>query len=252
MEGKRYFIKIEFNGADFHGWQRQLDRITVQEAVETALFHLLREEIEVVGCGRTDAEVNANEFFAHFDSMPIRDPKALVDRLNRYFQYNIRVLDVFEVGQEAHSRFDAVSRTYKYYIATQKQPFYNEFSYFIPRPLDIELMKEASKLLIGRKDFQAFSKVNTDVSNFFSEIYEADWEVRDGLLVFTIRANRFLRNMVRAIVGTLIEVGLGKLSVKDFEKVIESKDRCNAGSSVPGKALFLHKVEYPYNTTTSY
>lgn len=245
----RYFLHLAYNGSGFCGWQIQPNEPSVQESIEVALGHLLRQKIGVTGCGRTDTGVHANDYYAHFDfdEMSLEQLENLRFKLNRYFNHEISILNIFRMKDGAHARFDAISRTYKYYVAEEKQPFNNDYSYYFGRKLDIEKMNEAAKSLFNYIDFTSFSKLHTQVNNNNCTILEAFWERKDGLLVFTISANRFLRNMVRSITGTLLDVGLGKITIEDFCKIIESKDRSSAGVSVPAKALFLHKLSYSGN-----
>ena len=243
----RYFLRLEYNGSNFFGWQIQPNHISVQESIETGLKLILKEEIEVVGCGRTDTGVHAKDYFAHFDYKELSDEEInqLKYRLNRYFSFDINIKSILRVRDNAHSRFDAIDRTYKYYIAKDKQPFNNDFLYYFPRELDMEEMNLAASKLFNYEDFTSFSKLHTQVNNNNCKILYAKWEIENGLLVFTISANRFLRNMVRAITGTLLEVGLGKITVEDFERIIEAKDRNKAGISVLAKGLFLYSISYP-------
>lgn len=238
---------MEYNGSNFFGWQIQPNHISVQESIETGLKLILKEEIEVVGCGRTDTGVHAKDYFAHFDYKELSDEEInqLKYRLNRYFSFDINIKSILRVRDNAHSRFDAIDRTYKYYIAKDKQPFNNDFSYYFPRELDMEKMNLAASKLFNYEDFTSFSKLHTQVNNNNCKILYAKWEIENGLLVFTVSANRFLRNMVRAITGTLLEVGLGKIRVEDFERIIEAKDRNKAGISVSAKGLFLYSISYP-------
>ncbi|MBS2212442.1 tRNA pseudouridine(38-40) synthase TruA [Carboxylicivirga mesophila] len=242
----RYFIEMAYNGSRFHGWQIQPNAISVQEVMNDALNKALRQDINVVGCGRTDTGVHASYFVAHFDCVGvIEDPEQLVFKVNRIVGKDIVVYSILKVDGEAHSRFHASSRTYHYYLQTEKNPFLSEFSY---RPLfrvDIELMNKAAKLLFDYTDFTSFSKLHTDTKTNNCKILYAAWEPRAQGAVFVIKADRFLRNMVRAVVGTLLEVGRGKLSLQQFKKVIESMDRGEAGTSVPPQALFLVDIEYP-------
>jgi tRNA pseudouridine38-40 synthase len=244
----RYFIKLAYNGTSYHGWQYQPNAASVQEVLNKALSVLLNRNISIMGAGRTDTGVHASQMYAHFDYKDLIDSKQLVHKLNSYLLKNIVIYDVFLVHDEAHARFDATRRTYEYHINTFKNPFLQELSWYFHQPLDIELMNEATKLLFNHTDFQSFSKVNTDVNTFDCKIYEAHWRQEGNELVFTIAANRFLRNMVRSIVGTLVNVGLKKITVTDFNSVIESKNRDKAGFSVPAHGLYLTKIKYPYCT----
>lgn len=243
----RYFLKLAYNGANYHGWQSQPNAESVQECIEKALSMVLREPIAITGAGRTDAGVNAAVMYAHFDvNEPLKDTTTLVMRLNSILGKDIAIYDVLPVHDDAHARFDATARTYKYFVHTEKSPFLYPFSWKATCKLDFDLMNEAAELLKGYTDFTSFSKLHTDVATNNCKITHARWEQEGGQWVFTITADRFLRNMVRAIVGTLVDVGRGKLTIEQFCQVIEKKDRCSAGTSMPGNALFLWKVEYPY------
>jgi len=240
----RYFIELSYNGKNYHGWQTQPDVISVQEKINSALSTLYQQEIQVVGAGRTDTGVHASQMFAHFDVDKIVKGD-LVFKLNSILPQDIVVYRVFEVDAEKHARFDAVSRSYEYKVWLGRNPFLLDFSWQIhSQNLDIKIMNEAAKLLLEYENFQTFSKVKTEVYTFNCNVTEAFWEQKGNELTFTISANRFLRNMVRAIVGTLVDVGLGKLTVTDFRKIIESKNRSNAGLSVPAKGLFLTQIKY--------
>ena len=241
----RYFITLSYDGTAYHGWQIQPNGISVQQCLEQALTTLLREETPVVGAGRTDAGVHAQKMIAHFDTEQVVDCAHLTDKLNRLLPQDIAVQQVQPVTGDAHARFSATSRTYHYHIHTHKSPFLNAYSWQVYGQLDFQRMNEAAQTLMEYRDFTSFSKVNTDTKTNDCTITQAFWEeTAPGAWRFTRTANRFLRNMVRAIVGTLIEVGRGKLSIEGFRKVIEDKDRCRAGESVPGKALFLVDVTY--------
>ncbi len=244
----RYFIYLSYDGAAYHGWQIQPNGASVQETIQKALTTLLRQPIEIVGAGRTDAGVNARSMAAHFDTPngePIEDTTLLVNKLNRILPQDIAIQRIIRVKDDAHARFDATARTYKYYIATAKSPFNRHYSYRFPQPLDFALMNEAAKHLFDYTDFTSFSKLHTDTKTNNCKIMFAEWsQLSETEWVFTVKADRFLRNMVRAIVGTLLDVGRGKLSIEGFCKTIEKKDRCSAGSSVPGNALFLEAVDY--------
>lgn len=241
----RYFIELSYNGTPFCGWQVQPDRKTVQGEMERALTLLLREEIAVTGCGRTDTGVHAKEFFAHFETEQNIDTQHLARKLNSFLPQEIAIKRIFAVADDLHARFSATARTYHYFVALQKEAFRFHYSYRIFVPLNVEKMNEAARLLIDTEDFTSFSKLHTQVNNNRCKVKEAVWEECDGLLRFRITADRFLRNMVRAIVGTLLQVGKGSITVEDFQDIINQKDRCSAGDSVPANALFLAKVEYP-------
>ena len=240
----RYFIELSYHGKNYHGWQMQPDAVSVQEKVNDAVSKVFRESIEVVGAGRTDTGVHAKQMFAHFDSSN-EPPKEVVYKLNSILPNDIVVYDVVQVSDEKHARFDATSRSYEYHIWLGRNPFLLDFSWQIhSQQLDVEKMNEAAEILLRYKDFQCFSKVKTDVYTYNCDVTEARWVLENNKLIFHISANRFLRNMVRAIVGTLVDVGLGKITKDDFEAIIESKDRSNAGLSVPAKGLFLTAIKY--------
>ena len=243
---QRYFIYLAYDGTNYHGWQVQPNGISVQESLSKALSTFLRSEIEVTGAGRTDAGVHASLMVAHFDYKEVLNVVAIADKLNRLLPQDISVYRLRLVKSDAHARFDAVSRTYKYYVTNEKYPFDRQYRWRIHAPLDFVQMNKAARLLLEYNDFTSFSKLHTDVKTNLCRITHAEWVQEDKRTwVFTIRADRFLRNMVRAVVGTLIEVGRGKLSVDGFRRIIEQKDRCKAGTSAPAQALFLVNVEYP-------
>lgn len=243
----RYFLEFAYNGTFYHGWQLQPDAITVQEVLTKAISTLLRTPIELVGAGRTDAGVHAKQMFAHFDYEQSFNINSLVQRMNSFLPEDIVVYDIHTVAEDAHARFDATARTYEYHIHQFKDAFCNAGSYYHFRSLNVGLMNQAAQILFEYEDFECFSKTHTDVFTFNCTIYKAQWDVLpDHKLVFTVSANRFLRNMVRAIVGTLVNVGLEKITLDDFRQIIESKDRGQAGFSVPGKGLYLTQVSYPY------
>lgn len=241
----RYFFELSYNGKAYHGWQNQPNAISVQELLEKALSVILNFEIVIVGAGRTDAGVHASQMFAHFDFEGELDSIDLVYKLNSYLPKDIAVKDVFKVQPEAHARFDALSRTYHYKISTLKDVFAYDFAYQFHLPLDIKAMNEACKILFQYNDFQCFSKSNTDVKTYYCDIKEAFWTKEKDELKFTITADRFLRNMVRAVVGTMVNIGLGKLKPKDLHTIIASKNRSKAGFSVPAHGLYLVKIVYP-------
>lgn len=242
----RFFIKLAYNGTHYHGWQYQPNAASVQETLNKALSTLLHTEINIMGAGRTDTGVHAREMFAHFDYDSLFDCEKLVYKLNSYLPKDIVVYQIFQVADEAHCRFDATKRTYEYHLNSFKDAFLDEQSWYVNKKLDVDLMNEAAKILLNHTDFQCFSKVNTDVNTFDCTIFEAYWKKENDQLIFTISANRFLRNMVRAIVGTMVNVGLNKISVADVEDIILSKSRKKAGFSVPAHGLYLTKIVYPY------
>ena len=241
----RYFIEFSYKGTAYHGWQNQPNAISVQEVLEKGLSTLLREKMEVVGAGRTDAGVHAKQMFAHFDTTQEIDSPDLVFRLNSFLPEDIAVMEVKKVTAEAHARFDAMERTYEYWIVQEKSPFYIDSAHCILRPLDIEAMNEAATILRQYQDFECFSKSNTDVKTFLCDVREASWKEDGEKLIFIISADRFLRNMVRAIVGTLLDIGMHKRNPEEIRAIIESKNRGEAGASVPAKGLYLTKVLYP-------
>ncbi|MGV7107529.1 tRNA pseudouridine(38-40) synthase TruA [Flavobacterium sp. U410] len=242
----RYFIKFAYNGKNYFGYQIQPNAVSVQETLEKALSLILKQPIEIVGAGRTDSGVHAKEMYAHFDYESELDVPVLIKKLNSFLPQDIVIYNFIPVHDEAHARFDATQRTYKYYLHTFKDAFINEGSWYFFRQLDIDKMNAACQILFEYIDFECFSKVNTDVHTFNCKIYKAHWQQKGNQMIFTISADRFLRNMVRAIVGTMVDVGLGKISLDDFRNIIESKNRSKAGFSVPAHGLYLVKVEYPY------
>lgn len=240
----RYFIELSYDGSPFVGWQRQPTGDSVQSCLEDALKTLLQKPISVVGAGRTDAGVHARQLFAHVD-LDDQGDQNLKFRLNKLLPKEIAVNSILAVADDAHARFDATGRRYSYHITTQKDPFLEKRSYYFSKSLDIELMNQAATVMLDHDDFKCFSKSRTDVKTYLCDIQEAYWEQNGSDLVFFIQANRFLRNMVRAIVGTLIEVGLKKISIDDFKSILQSRDRSKAGYSVPAHGLYLEKVYYP-------
>lgn len=242
----RYFIQFAYNGTHYHGWQIQPNASSVQETLNKAFSVLLNEEISIMGAGRTDTGVHASEMFGHFDTEKTLDVPVLVHKLNSYLPKDIAIFDLIPLHNDAHCRFDAKKRTYEYHINTVKNPFLEELSWYVNQKLDLDLMNQAAQILLKHTDFQCFSKVHTDVNNFDCTIFEAFWKKENNKLIFTISANRFLRNMVRAIVGTLINIGLKKITLTDFENIIASKSREKAGFSVPAHGLYLTKIDYEY------
>ncbi|WP_329903804.1 tRNA pseudouridine(38-40) synthase TruA [Porphyromonas pogonae] len=244
----RYFIYLSYNGTNYSGWQTQPNAVTVQQTIEEALCTILRKPTPILGAGRTDAGVHAREMIAHVElDMDQSEADALALKLDRLLPPDISIRSMVHVKADAHARFDAVSRTYRYYITMRKDPFAHGLMLRMHRTLDIDEMNEAASHLMRYTDFTSFSKLHTDVKTNNCKITHALWTVGQDSdhYVFTITADRFLRNMVRAIVGTLFQVGWGKMSVTDFCTVIERQDRCQAGSSAPGHALYLEEVKYP-------
>lgn len=252
----RYFVTLSYDGTRYHGWQVQPNGISVQEELQRALSLLLRQDIQVTGAGRTDAGVHARMMVAHFDleggrskeegeSREEIDCKQLVYKLNKLLPQDIAVQKVEQVADDKHARFSALARTYYYYLHTVKSPFLRHYSCELHYPLDFDRMNEAARMLLDYEDFGAFCKSHADVKTTLCQVTKAEWRsVGEGQWLFEITANRFLRNMVRAVVGTLIEVGRGRLSMDDFRRIIEGKRRTEAGESMPAHALFLVKIEY--------
>ena len=244
----RYFLHLAYEGTAYGGWQIQPNATTVQQWIDRGLEAIGGVKNSVTGCGRTDAGVSASSFFAHFDHeepLSAVTLEQLVFRLNRFLPQDIVVFGIKPVIQGAHARYSATWREYEYLIIRQKDPFNFHKAYFVHGNLDIKKMNACSVLLSGRHDFQCFSKVNTQVNNYFCDISAAQWIEKDHMLKLTIRADRFLRNMVRAIVGTLLDVGRGKISIEEFQQILDSHDRGKAGYSVPAKGLTLTGVGYP-------
>ncbi|GGE26922.1 tRNA pseudouridine synthase A [Psychroflexus planctonicus] len=234
-------------GKKYCGWQIQPDQPSVQESLTKSLETALQEKIELVGSGRTDTGVHAKNYIAHFScETPIGDNKQFIFKLNTLLPKDIALHDMWKVHEDAHARFDAISRSYTYWVTQEKNPFLLDQAYYVKRKLNVQLMNQAASELKNYRNFKAFSKVKTQVYTYNCEVSEAKWKVlENGILEFNITANRFLRNMVRAIVGTLIEVGLEKINIKDFKKIVESENRSKAGKSVPAEALCLYQVTYP-------
>jgi tRNA pseudouridine38-40 synthase len=246
----RYFIKFSYLGTEFHGSQRQPNGITVQETMEQTLKMIFREEVPLTFAGRTDAGVHAREMYAHFDltDSQMHIANNLVFRLNGILPNSIAILDIVPVTDEAHARFTAKSRTYEYHIVDHKDPFLHDLATRVRPGLDFNAMNEAAKYLIGKQDFASFCRSNTDVKTTICDLTYAQWEVKEnGHAVFTITADRFLRNMVRAVVGTLFEVGRGKMTIEQFVQVITQHTRSAAGDSAHAEGLYLTKIIYPEN-----
>jgi tRNA pseudouridine38-40 synthase len=243
----RYFIFISYRGTSYHGWQIQSNSVTVQKILDNALSVVLNEKISTTGAGRTDTGVHAIIFCAHFDTIQsgLTTLQNLVFRLNSFLPRDISVKSIRKVHPDANARFSAISRTYKYYISKIKDPFFESSSWFLNGNIDVSLMNIACGTLLNHSDFTSFSKLHSDTKTNICKIYHAEWEEAENRLTFTIKADRFLRNMVRAIVGTMVEIGIGKIDLKEFEQIIIDKDRCRAGSSAPAKGLFLSDIEYP-------
>ncbi len=242
----RYFLVIKYCGLKYHGWQRQPNSISVQETIEEAISTISRQKISVIGAGRTDTGVHAIKMYAHFDANLSEEIESkLLSLLNSFLDYSISIKKIFKVIDNAHARFDAISRTYKYKISFFKDPFRNGRYFELRDEINFENIKIASESLLSHNDFKSFSKTKSDVKNYLCDISKAEWKLKNDRAIFTITANRFLRNMVRAIVGTLVEVGKNRISVDEFNDIIILKDRKKAGFSVPACGLYLVNVEYP-------
>ena len=243
----RYFLDLAYKGTNYHGWQIQKNASSVQETVNQALSTILQQKTECTGSGRTDTGVHATQQIAHFDTGTIIEPADLQYKLNVLLPFDIAVNNIRQVKEDAHARFDATLRSYNYLIHTKKDPFKVGSSYFYSQPLNIDLINKAIPVLKETKDFQAFSKVKTDVKTFDCEIFDISWETSEDGHRFVVSADRFLRGMVRALVGTLLDVGLSKTSPNDLKIILKSGNRSMAGRAVPPEGLFLTKVDYPEN-----
>jgi tRNA pseudouridine38-40 synthase len=243
----RYFIELAFKGTQYHGWQRQRNAISVQGIVEETLMTLTRENIKTTGAGRTDTGVHARYFAAHFESdhEAFNNKSGFIYKMNALLPQDIVIHDIYPVLPDAHARYSAISRTYEYNIRQIRDPFDTEFSWHYPVPLDRDVMNQAASRLRDYDDFTSFSKLHSNARTHICQIHEAAWNIRDDKLVFVIRADRFLRNMVRALVGTMVDVGRGKISVDDFFRILEGRNRSLAGVSAPPEGLSLVAIEYP-------
>lgn len=243
----RVFIKLAYKGTNFFGWQVQPNHRSIQGEIENALTKINHnQEMKIVGCGRTDTGVHASEYFAHCDFNFSLSHEDIKFKLNNMLDADIVIQDIIDVEDEQHARFDATKRTYHYFIHQQKDPFVNEISWLRSGNLNLKEMNKACALLLNHEDFECFSKVKTETNTFLCDITNAGWVKSDKGYIFTITANRFLRNMVRAIVGTMIDIGEGKLSIDDLQHILDSKNRSEAGTSVPARGLFLAKIEYDF------
>lgn len=243
----RYFIYISYKGTSYHGWQVQPNSPTVQKTLDEALSVVLNEKVSTLGAGRTDTGVHALFFCAHFESTrsSLDSDNKLIFRLNCYLPEDISVSSIRKVHADANARYSAISRTYKYFISRTKDPFFNNSSWYLHGDINLSKMNEACNVLLKHSDFTSFSKLHSGAKTNICCIYYANWEEQENRIVFTIRADRFLRNMVRAIVGTMIDLGTDKIGLEKFEDIILQKDRCKAGKSAPAKGLFLTEIEYP-------
>ncbi|PIQ22282.1 MAG: tRNA pseudouridine(38-40) synthase TruA [Cytophagales bacterium CG18_big_fil_WC_8_21_14_2_50_42_9] len=241
----RYFLRIAYDGTDYHGWQTQPNARTVQEVLTTSLSTILRQPIETVGSGRTDTGVHASEQFVHFDAAALLDEKAFCNRLNRLLPSDISALQLYRVSPDAHTRFDAVARTYEYRITRFKNPFLQRYAHYLNREVNLNWLNEAATALLAFEDFTTFSKVKGDTLHYRCQMLAAYWQQDGPDLIFTIKANRFLRGMVRLVVGTLLDVGAGKIPVTNFKEIVAAQDRRLASGAAPASGLFLTQVSYP-------
>lgn len=241
----RYFLFLSYRGTNYHGWQVQKNAVGIQEVINNALETVLGKSIQTIGSGRTDTGVHANEQVLHFDLDKEVYKTDFVYKLNSLLPKDIAINRINEVKQDGHARFSAIERKYIYRITRRKNPFLQDLAYFFRKDLDLNLMNNLKDFMVEFKDFQCFSRVKTDVNNFICDIRDLEWTSKKDEIYFSVTANRFLRGMVRAIVGTMIEVGLGNCSKQNFIDIVQTKDRRNAGSAVPPHGLFLNSVSYP-------
>lgn len=243
---KRYFIQLSYKGTNFCGWQIQPNAKTIQEEIQNSMSKILQQKIDIIGAGRTDTGVHANFYVAHFETDKTFEKESFLKKMNSILNKDIALQNVFEVENNIHARFDAKSRTYKYHIHFDKNPFLNDLSTFLYWKPDLYIMNKAAKILFDYEDFTSFSKLHTDVKTNNCKIYRAEWKIiNENRIFFEIEADRFLRNMVRAIVGTLLEIGKKKIDIEKFKNIIEAKDRNKAGISVPAQGLYLTDIKYP-------
>ncbi len=241
----RYFFEIAYNGTHYNGWQSQRNALGVQTVVERAMTKLLHTSVAIVGSGRTDTGVHCEQQFFHTDLRDIADHKKLVQQLNSFLPKDIAIRSIRRVRPEASARYDATERTYRYQITRVKNPFLQELSWHYFKDVNVDNMNRAASYMVGEHDFECFSKVKTDVNHFICSVRKAKWTEKGDELIFVISANRFLRGMVRAVVGTLLDVGTGKITYQDFVSIIDSRDRRRAGQNVPACGLYLEGVKYP-------
>lgn len=241
----KFFFEIAYHGKNYAGWQNQANAIGIQSVIENALSQMFRTEIKIIGSGRTDTGVHCEQQFFHCELEKEIEYESLIQKLNSFLPRDIVVKNIRKVKPDANARFDAIERTYNYRITRKKNPFLEGLAWHFFKPIDVQTMNNAAALLLGEHDFECFSKVNTDVNHFLCNIKKAEWKLEGQKLEFTITANRFLRGMVRSIVGTLLDVGTGKTSIKEFQAILQSRDRKRAGANVPPQGLYLTKVKYP-------
>ena len=243
----RYFFEISYNGTPYYGWQQQVGQVSIQEVLQKELKKIFQQqEIEIVGCGRTDKGVHAKQFFFHVDFTYEIETENLAYKLNKMLPDSISVARIFSVKSDLHARFSAKKRTYRYFIHHQKDPFLSEFSTYIQHKVDLSIMNESCKYLLGKQDFSSFAKIHTDVKTHICTVYHAQWIEQENQLIFEISADRFLRNMVRAIVGTMLDIGTKKIVPDNLPVIIDQKNRSAASKSVSPNGLFLWKVEYDF------
>lgn len=240
----RYLLRLSYRGTAYHGWQIQKNGITIQSVLQEKLSLILQEKIEITGCGRTDTRVHARNYIAHFDCTFITDLQKTVNKMNMVLPFDIVVHEIRIVHDSFHARFDAKARTYNYYIINEKDAFSNDLAWFLPVKPDLDLMNKAANILFKYDDFTSFARLHSEVKTNICKLKKAEWKEINNKVVFEITSDRFLRNMVRAIVGTLVTVGKGKMSLEEFREVIEGKNRSLAGTSAPAHGLFLERVEY--------
>lgn len=241
----KFFFEIAYHGKNYAGWQNQANAIGIQSVIENALSQMFRTEIKIIGSGRTDTGVHCEQQFFHCELEKEIEYESLIQKLNSFLPRDIVVKNIRKVKPDSNARFDAIERTYNYRITRKKNPFLEGLAWHFFKPIDAQTMNNAAALLLGEHDFECFSKVNTDVNHFLCNIKKAEWKLEGQKLEFTITANRFLRGMVRSIVGTLLDVGTGKTSIKEFQAILQSRDRKRAGANVPPQGLYLTKVKYP-------
>jgi tRNA pseudouridine38-40 synthase len=241
----RYFIELSYNGKNFHGWQYQPNAMSVQQTIEDSLEILLKQRIKILGAGRTDTGVHAKQMYAHFDFEDTLNLENLIYKLNAFLNKDIGIVNIHKVKPDSHARFDAISREYQYYITQKKDVYDYDKKYFFSKKLDFDKIDEAINILKKTKNFKSFCRTKSDVTNYNCDIYNFHYEKKDSEIIFIIRANRFLRNMVRSLIGTILDVSQDKILIKKLPEIIKKSNRIYAGPSVPAHALFLSNVEYP-------
>lgn len=242
----RYFIKLAYNGTAFHGWQKQVNATSIQQTIEIQIQKLLGKEVGLTGCGRTDTGVHASEFYAHFETVETIDEEWMKYKLNLLLPDSIAIYRIFEVDPHEHARFSAIRRTYRYFIHRTKDPFSAGFFWYLRKELNLDVMNKSAALVMGRHEFTSFKKIGTSTESDWCEVYESFWKPTGNGYVYQISADRFLRNMVRALVGTMVEIGMQRTTTKSISELLLEKDRSKAGFSAPAKGLFLYKVDYPF------